>query len=1142
MARLSGLPSEHHHEGPGDAPRRKRGRPSKNQTSSQMSQSQSQSQSQDVASSSKRTASPLELSQTKRAKRVQDDDEDQIAEEIQQSFSRSQRGDTIHVDTQSSTSTTTRHNGRRHSEFPASVAVMDDDDDDDEEDHLAPESAQASSGLTPHLNRIGAVKRDHTTMRRVRHSLPAQLGVERVDEEIDNTHFQYAPLTAVLDGRTRRRLRRSHLSQEVNSYEDHQKKDKKQMLQLREQLQAQDAKIKDLEYRLEASRLGNIDVSTPELAQELNEAREELNALRASSLYNGSEREDSREMSMFDGPADMSDDEGQPMMLVHPDELSLSRDIDLIADTKGKYSQRVEELSSQMTFETVQEVSQLVEDSLIEDDTAIPDKIQDQAVERYEREIQQYTRQLAESQGALRVVTIALQNLRFLEHGSTSNEILVELRHSFDDLRLEIERFFPNMTIGLTNQQLLSKIPELFRGIFAEVKEKITLLSTSQKTEMLLRRQFEGVLDLLGDSEDRVKELEQKEYSLDKSNEEKQRTIMDLEEQITTLTELTQGQETELRDQTAQINGLNSEVEEKDTALDRLRDASETYRMDLESVTLTVTRLETEHEQTIARMEQEHSEQVSALEADLTVEQDAREAAETDALQKGEYIEDLDRRIESLEAEVEKLTEELTQLVQRLTQQTEAREAAEEQRDEQAEIANEYANTIEGLNETIVDLRAQITEFQDNLATERAQREKTEAALDDANEKIEDLNTAVHNAGIQANELRAKLFQLQQEKQQQIEALEEESQEREDALNNQIDTEQEARIVAEKTVEKLSKQIEDLEANLATYDVDLVNMTEARQQLEQDREQQVAVLNQQLIDLRAKYTALENSSNSTIESLQANITDLSNQVQQQQVEIKRLNQVIADKDDLYEQDTTLLKEEVVELKDDLAVERADNEKNQKEIASLSQRVESEANELLSMMNSHSKESTALHATISTLEATIKNHQSNAAEFAAEHEETVTTLETEIEELKVMGTAQIETINTLTTQIEELKKRFAKQEQDTRETIDALTLSHRQLLEQNEVLAAALKARNADTLKAVQDMKAAHVVVKARDVDLRKVATGKIVKTTEKVKVGKKGSKKRMTTRNWRDSGMFEEQEDDDAKVGADEVDEDFLAA
>jgi chromosome segregation ATPase len=1136
MARLSGLPSEHHHEGPGDAPRRKRGRPNKTQASSQ-------SQSQEVASVGKRTASPMiESSQTKRPKRVQeeDEDQDQIAEEIQQSFSRSQQGDTIHVETQSTASTTTRHNGRRHSEFPMPVTSFD-DEDQDEFDASLPASAQGPSGLTPHLNRVGAVRRDLATIRRARKSMPAQLGIERVDEELDGSQFQYAPLTAVLDGRTRRRLRRSHLSQEVNSFEDHQKKDKRKMLELREQLRAQDAKIKDLEYQLEARRLGDIDMSADAaevLEQQLDDARQEIDALRASSLYNGSDRD----ISVFDGTQDASDGEDDPLLLVSPDELSLSREIDYISTPNGKYASRVQELSTQMTFESLDEVSQLVDDSLMEDDSAVPDKIEDRAVERYEREIQQYVRLLAESQGALRIITLELQNLHFLKEGHTSTDILVEMRHGFDALRLEIEKLFPNTVRDLTNQQLLHKIPELFGGIFFELKEKLTLLSTSQKTEVLLRRQYEGVLDLLAESEERVRELEEKEYSLDKSNEDKQRTIVDLEDQITTLTDLTNGQEAELNDKTTLINTLQEDVADKDTAIARLRDAIEKYRQDLEVTTQTATTFETEHHAMIERMEEEHANTVRLLQADLAAEQEAREVAESDALQKGEYIEDLEARVQRLETDLLSLTEELAQLSQRLGEQTDARQTAEGQRDEQAEIAYEYSNKIENLNETIVDLKAQIDDYKDNLVKERAQREQTEADLDDANQKIEDLDQQIHNSGIQANELRSKLFQLQQDKEHAIEQLRLDAQDREDELNDALNTETEAREVAEKTVDKLNKQIEQLQGQLATTDIDLTNMTEARQLLEQDREQQVLALNQQLADLIAKYNALETSTQSTIDALQANIIDLNNQVQRQQAEIKRLQAEIADKDVLYEQDTTLLKEEVSELKDALDLERAENENNRKEITSLSRRVEHEADELLNMVGAHHEESTALKTTISTLEATIHNHQANAAQHAADYEATVTEYTREIEELQLLGTARVETITLLQSQIDDLKARFAKQEEDTRVTIDALNLSHRRLLDENEALAAALKQRNANTLKAVQDMKAAHVVVKSQNTDLHRVQTGKVVKTTEKVKVGKKGKKVRGgAARSWRDSGMFEEEaEGADVNGGAD--DEDFLAA
>lgn len=1112
MARLSGLASEHHPEGPGDTPRRKRGRPSKHPSSSQ-----------EPASTGKRTASPAESSQAKRTKHVQqqesdDEDLEQIADEMEQSFSRSQQGDTIRVDTQSSSSTAVRHNTRRHSDWP--------------------------------LNRVPAVQQDRAIIRRVRKSMPAQLGVERVDEEIDESQFQYAPLSAVLDGRTRRRLRRSHLSQEVNDI-DHQKKaDKKKLLELREQLRAQADKIKDLEFQLEARRMGEIDMTSETadaIEQELEDARDEIQALRASSLYNGSDRDLS--IGAFDGAADLSDDDDGQLLLVEPDELNLSRDIDMIATPSGKYASRVQELSSQMTFESLHSVSQLVHDSLldIEGDSAVPDKIEDQAVERYEQELRSYVRLLADSQGALRLVTLELQNLRFLDPGRSSSDILVELRHGFDTLRLEIEKLFPGATADLTNQELLHKIPELFGGIFFELKEKLTLISTSQKTELLLRRQYEGVLDLLAESEERVADLEQKEYNLDEANEEKQRTIVDLEEQVTTLTHLTDGQETDIKKKRTHITELEGEIDDKDTDLARLRTALDKYRQDLQTTTQTATTFEEEHHALIARMEDDHAKAIQALQADLDAEQQAREDAEGDAMQKGEYIEDLESRVQRLETELHSLTDDLTSLRDRLTQQTEARNEAEGQRDEQAEIAAENMTQVEDLSRTIAELRSQIAEFQKNLAAERTQREQTETELDEKIQNIEDLNQQIHTQGIQANELRSKLFQLQQEKEQTIKQLQEDAQEREDDLQDQLEKEKLARGVVEKTVTKLDKLIEQLQADLETTKIDLKDMTDARQLLEQDRERQVAALNQQLISLQAKYTALEGSSQSTIDALQADIIDLNNTVQRQQAEIKDLKQELAYQKTLYEEDTTMLKDQVAELEDDLAKERAENDKASREINSLSDRITRQGEDMLEANAAHIEESTTLRATIRTLEAAIQNHKDYAADYAAEYEETVSEYERKIEEQEAFGSAATEAVTILTSQLEDLKAKFAKQEEDTRVTVDALNMSHRRLLEENESLAARLKERNAATLKAVQDMKAANVVVKTQNTDLSKVRTGKVVKTTEKVKVGKKKGRKAAVekSKSWRDSGMFEEVEDEDAKAGASqrqEVDEDFLAA
>jgi chromosome segregation ATPase len=1101
MARLSGLPSEHHHEGPGDAPRRKRGRPSKTQTPSE-----------DMASTGKRTASPsAELSQTKRTKRVQvDEDEDQIAEEIQQSFSRSQRGDTINVDTQSTTTTTRRHN-RRHSEPPVAA-----DDAEDDELMLNPAaSTQPLPGLTPHLDRVGASRGRFSNTRRARMSMPAQLQIERVDEldETEGTQVQFAPLTQVLDGRARRRLRRSHLSEEINGFEDHQKKDKKMFLELRRQLKAQDDKIKTLEYQLEARRMGEIDITdshADKLQEELEEARHQIDELRASSLYNGDEQ---------DVPDMMSDDDDDGgLLMVNPEELSMSQDLVMAPTPKGKYADRVSQLSSQMTLESLPTMSQLNRDALTEgEDTMVPDTIEDQAVERYERELQDLSKALGQSQGAMRLVTIELQNLSFLEPGASTTDILHQLRHTFDTLRQETEKFFPGTAAGLTNQQLLRKVPELFSGIFFELNQKIAEHDASQKTAMLLRRQYEGVLDLLGESDERVKQLQTDVFTLDTGNEAKQRTILDLHEQNASLTELTAGQEAQLRENDAQIAGLQDQNEENESALERLRKALESYRTDLDTVTATATAFETTHHKTIARMEQDHVDAIRSLEVERAAEQEGREAAEAEAQQKDEYIEQLEVNITNLEGEVEKVLTDIDELKERLADQTAARNTAEGERDEQTELAYQRANTIENLNETVTALRDQLADYRDNLANERAQREKTEADLDEANEKIEDLTTRIHDTGLQANELRSKLFELQQEKELAIAELQDNLQDRENELNGQLADQVALREDVESNIVLLKQQILQLQGDLAAVEVNLAEMTETRNELVQDRDIQVANLASQLADLATKYTALENATSSTITTLQANVTDLNNQVHAQQAEINGLLKRVAEKERVYQEDTTLLKEKIVDLEEDLTAQKVENEGYRKENESLSKRVEAEANELLNIVGSHNDQVNSLNTVIKTQEATIKNLQDTSAKRTTEYEELLEDRTNEITEMRLLGDARAETIVLLEAQIEDMKERFRQAEEDTRATIDALTLSQRQLQEQNERLADDLKRRNQDALQAIQEMKLKRVEVRTSGVDLHRVVNGKVAKTSEKVKIGKKG-KKKVSKRQW-DSGF-----------------------
>ncbi|KAL1645080.1 hypothetical protein SLS61_008513 [Didymella pomorum] len=1137
MARLSGLPSEHHHEGPGDAPRRRRGRPSKSSLSSSQS-----TQEEITVTSGKRAASPLaSQSQSKRTKRVQtiieeeDEDDDgssQLEQEFQQSVTRIQYlpADTVPTEIQSSPIV---RRTRRASE-PVVAAY-------DEDDELAGPATQPLPGLTPHLDRIGASRAKFASRRRERMSMPAQLHVERVDDyDINGHRFQYAPLTAVLDGRTRRRLRRSHLSQEVNEIEDSRKRGKKQLLELRRELKKRDDKIQDLEFRLEASRLGNIQMSDADhddLAQQLDDARRELDELRNSAQYMGSsDRDLSRELDGSAEPFENEDDDDEDFMLVEPTELNMSQELEMEYAPNGPYASRVLELSQEVTLEHLPSIKHLRVDELDDDEELTPQTIHDQAVERYEREIQRLMQETAEAVGALRVITIEVQNLGFLKRGASSADILSTLRTGFAELRTAIEKYFPNETEGITNEQLLRKIPKLFNGIFFELKEKTEIAQAAQDTEVLLRRQYEGVLDLLGEAEERKVELDKKVYTLDKGNEEKQRTIIDLEERVQTLTDFTEDQEADMRQKDLQIDTLVEQVQEKDTDLERLRESLETYRTDVETLTQTTTELEAGYKERIERMEGEHADIVADLQAQLGVEQEGREAAEDEAAQKTEFIEELQGRVDTMEAEFGDIDATLADLREKLEQETAARSAAEAQNEKQADVIYNHTNTIENLTEQINDLTESLEQAKTNIIAEREQRETTEGALDEANDKIEELNDKVHQLGIQTNELRSKLFQVQQEKEQEILELQGANEEREVELTEQLNSEQELREGAQQAIVDLEKDLTTLRESLATSEADLVKMTEARDQLEEDRELQTGNLNGELAEMESKYAALESSTSSEITSLQAEITDLTNEIARKQAEIQGLTERFVEAETAHEEEKAALDTNIATLERDLAEAQADNEAYRKENESLSDRVGREAVELLTITNAHADEAGALKVVIETQNDTIAELQNQNANLKTEHETILVDKDAQIEELHLLADDRAEKLVRVEAARLDVVKEFAKFEQDTRETIDRMTLQQRVLQEQNEALAEDLKKRGADAVAAVRAMKVKGLEVKTTGVDLHRVATGKVGKITEKVKVGKKSkSGRKVAKRQW-DSGFgvdenVEEQEIDGAEIG-----------
>ncbi|KAF2702741.1 hypothetical protein K504DRAFT_452983 [Pleomassaria siparia CBS 279.74] len=1126
MARLGGLASDHHLEGPGDAPRRRRGR---------KLLSQSPSMEAGSSASGKRAASPTETpSQSRRVKRVQMGDREQLAREQEDALSRSSPAD------EESPAEENAQRIRRHSE---PFVTIREEEDEEEYDELAPHAAtQPLPGLTPHLDRIGASRgRPTNASRRSRMSMPAQLNIHNVDETNGHNEHQFAPLTAVLSGRTRRRLRRSHLSEEVNDIVEHKKQDmkmRKAMADLRRELREKDKALGELAEQLEASRQGAVKISLDEhkeLEQRLDDAIKELQELKAST--------DMNDLSMDNADAyddDDDDDEVLDNMLIDPADLNISPEqLQVEPHENGFYASHATAMSSQVTFDTLTTLSQTNHDALTQasqlESTGVPDRISDQAEKRFESELERMTEQLATSQGALRVIAIELQNLHVVPPGASSKEIITALRHGFEDTRILLEAMFPNSTTGMTNTELLKKMYQMIQDIMVELGDKVDIAERHNKTENMVRAELSSVLELLSKSDAQNKDWESKWFKLDQENDANQRQIVDLEDRIVALNDANDEQDALIRDKDIKMLGLEDEIVQKDTSLQRFRAALDKYRSDVENLTNTVTRLEQQHAALIAQMTEEHEAVVGDLQTQLENETEARENAEFEARQKTEYIEDLEERIANLDSDIEEFTDQMTRLKELLDQETEKRMVVESEREEQETISYNFSVDIEKLEDKIEELKASLDEYRTNLEAERIQRVRTEASLDEANERIDELNNSMHNAGIQSNELRSKLFQVQQEKEAAIALLKEEAKEREDGLEELLEAETRRREVGDEQIANLALQCTQLQTALVNLDNSLAEMTQERNVLEADRDEKVAFGNRQRDDLVQQLAALENTSSSTITTLQANITDLTNEIAAQRAAIQDLKDRAARDNKAYI-DTLADRDHTINVLEGHLVEARDaNESLTKENRSLAKRVEDEAHELLNIMGSHAEEANLLRQTIATQGATIINLQATATQRATQYAEELEEKFREIEELRMMGDSRAELIAELQGHIEDMKERFRLAEEDTRQTMDRLVESQRRLQQENEELAATLLKRNADALTAIQEMKVNGLEVKTSGVTMHKVANGKITKVSEKVKITKKqrnGIQTRKSKRVW-DSGFG--MDENEADEGVDEA-------
>lgn len=1107
-----------HYEGPGDAPRgvrrkRQNSTPSVDLTKQSLDPSQGSTSVNGNASTSPAPEHDASNGRNKRIKRVVVDDHQQLNQELQESVSQHETSDNVRV----AIDTQVKERGRFSEPLPTV-----------EQESTTPSatprpSTQPPSGLTPHLNRISV----HPTKpsRHARFSLPAQLHNGQATSGHELKEVQFNPLRTVLDARVKRRLRRSHLSEEVNEFEAHQKEDvrtQQEIEMLRRQVSEKDNRVKELMLEMELHRQMGIDLhddndKNNDMQAEIDRLRKEIADHEAEGIFPRSERNISGDVDM-DGRG-IEDDNN--LDLVDPEDLNISQeDMHVQPHPLGFYSS----VSSQSKITDSQALSEAATQ------ISLPDHSHEAAITGFENAIIALERELAEIRPTLKNLSIELKGLGFGGQEAASNVIVQSIRCSFREARARLELLIPGGAENIENSALLNALTDHIQGLLAELKEKTELAEQHNQMEKIFSSQNSGLLDRLAEVDSRNTTLEQQWTELDIENEERQKIIVELEDELATMHNAMNERDKDITEKDIKIHGLEDEVNDQTISIQRLQQAIDKYRTDLSNYESLILQMEEKHKANVAQMEEEHASTVGDLQSQLQTEIEDRKFAQAESDKKSTFINELEARIDSTDNQLDFLRSQLTRLEEHVEIEKANREIAEDELSERKAFITDLENRIEQIEESSQQLSTQLENLRTLAESERRQREAAEADLDDCNTQISELDAKLHDAGIQANELRSKLFEVQMEKDSSISVIREAASRREMESKADLDDERVRRQTAEREVDERNATIADLEPRLERLEQSLEDLNEEKDQLVASRDKEIEDLTASLESARQQFMLLQQSSTLQITTLESTITDLTNKIAEQETTISTLqNEAIATAEE-HQNIIAQKDEKIADLSNELTSARDEIAQLNEQKASLETRVDSEALELLNIENAHDKEAQALKSIIATREAEIESLTQTSKDREAEYTSSLAEKQQEVQNLVILGEARAENIAALSAQIEELKKKFMEQSQASRDTINSMKDEMRKALERADSLVAGFIDTNAEASRIVEKMHVEGVSLhtNGNGANLHRIAVGRVEKLKQSVRVEKNG---RGRGRRKFDSGIGVESEEEEADEG-----------
>ncbi|KAK5136206.1 hypothetical protein LTR08_003813 [Meristemomyces frigidus] len=824
---------------------------------------------------------------------------------------------------------------------------------------------------------VGTTKRIHTSLGRSslgRASLPAaMLQGDSADPVTIIQELQFTPLRTVLDERVRRRLRRSHLSEEQIAIEDHERRDSRtqqELQELRAQAGFKEERISELALELETQRQFAIDVSDDNDGEKIQDLERELLTMRH-------ELANHRQAHGLDADLDMPDND--MLVLDSQEEIAYPS---LPATGSSQQIKTTTTNGGQSTGETKTTIRQFSSSTTGRSSLGQSRLLADWEAERreFQNAILKLHEEANDAKARMEILRIELHGLGFGTPGEGEDSLVIlrTIRQSFETIRESLESTLPDTVPENASTQdiieiLIANVEEFadrLRSQDAEVHEKTTLIAD-------LGHQIQGLLDHLADAEIRKSNLHQRWQTLDQANESKARDMEELEEELQATQEERDDLVAQLAAQEEEARLLGRDHSDSIKSLEKLKLSLENYRVEETRLTELISRMESDHLATVTAMKEERDQAVQELEDKLENEAALREEAEKLVSKRLIELSQLEVQLDDMSAQRDGLLLELEDTKADRDAVLLERDTTDADLEEKTVQIENLEGRVERLEDDLEQLTAQLDELRKLNETERRQREAAETELDDRNAEIDSLNIKLHDQGKEANELRLKLFEVQQQNAQKVKELEQLALDRDDDFQLDIAAEVTRRQAAEELAAQRAAVVLEVETRIEEIELQMQDDLAQRDQSILVLEDEAALRNSEIDNLRMDLESVENTLDvertnfdDRAEELNASIKALQQTIDQHVTTIQRTTTTTIKTTELHNSEIEDRNAEIAELHADIAKLQTVTDALELQKAGLERRVEQEAEAMLELQNEKEDEIDSYKATIRDKQAKI----------------------------------------------------------------------------------------------------------------------------------------------------------------------------